>query len=316
MTIPDSAKKPKRSAADGETGLDRQAAWSVDNLRVIVDRRLRLLVPHAQIAPQSLHTAMCYSLLAPGKRLRPILTLLSSYHFGATDLVALDAACALEMVHAASLIIDDLPAMDNSELRRGQPTAHRQFGEEIAILSGVALLNQAFSVLASAQRLSDQVRLELVRVFTSAVGSTGLIGGQVIDLKERTANMSPNRLEKLNELKTAALFVAALEAGAVVAGAQGSSIEAARTFATKLGLAFQIADDMLDDPAFAGLTGKDTGKDRSKPTVVSVVGRAQARVILDQYVAEAREALAQMGAAESPLTAFFEASIAHMRSAQ
>jgi len=288
------------------------ALWSVEQLRTVVDRRLRLLVPHAQIAPQQLHQAMCYSLLAPGKRLRPILTLLTSFHYGVTDLRALDAACALEMVHAASLIMDDLPAMDNSELRRGQPTAHRQFGEEIAILAAVALLNQAYGVLGSMEGLTDPARADLVRIFARAIGSEGLVGGQVIDLKERTGAMDARRIEKLNELKTAALFIAAVETGAIIAGATGASFEAARTFATKLGLAFQIADDLLDDPAYAGQTGKDTGKDRDKPTVVSLLGVEQARRVLDQYLADARQALQQMSATPSPLTAFFEASFAQI----
>jgi len=288
------------------------ALWSVEQLRTVVDRRLRLLVPHAQIAPQQLHQAMCYSLLAPGKRLRPILTLLTSFHYGVTDLRALDAACALEMVHAASLIMDDLPAMDNSELRRGQPTAHRQFGEEIAILAAVALLNQAYGVLGSMEGLTDPARADLVRIFARAIGSEGLVGGQVIDLKERTGAMDACRIEKLNELKTAALFIAAVETGAIIAGATGASFEAARTFATKLGLAFQIADDLLDDPAYAGQTGKDTGKDRDKPTVVSLLGVEQARRVLDQYLADARQALQQMSATPSPLTAFFEASFAQI----
>ena len=304
--------KPQHQKA--ENGMDREQnnMWSVDHLRTVVDRRLRLLVPHAQIAPQQLHQAMCYSLLAPGKRLRPILTLLTSFHYGVDDLVALDAACALEMVHAASLIMDDLPAMDNSELRRGQPTAHRQFGEEIAILAGVALLNQAYGVIGNIDRLSDTARVDLVRTFTRAIGSEGLVGGQVIDLKERSGTMDPRRIEKLNELKTAALFVAAVETGAIIAGAKGASFEAARVFATKLGLAFQIADDLLDDPAYAGQTGKDTGKDRDKPTVVSVLGRDQARQVLEQYLTEARQSLTQMSATPSPLTVFFEASFAQI----
>lgn len=255
---------------------------------------------------------MSYCLLAPGKRLRPVLTLLTSFHFGATDLAALDIACAVEMVHTASLIMDDLPAMDNSELRRGQPTAHRQFGEEIAILAGVGLLNQAYGVIGTADDLSDAVRADLVRIFASAIGADGLVGGQVMDLKERTAGMDPGRIEKLNELKTSALFIAAVLTGAVVAGASGAPLAAARTFATKLGLAFQIADDLLDDAAYAGRTGKDTGKDLGKPTMVSELGTVAARALLDRYLVEARMALTAMNAAKSPLTAFFETSFAQL----
>jgi geranylgeranyl diphosphate synthase, type II len=291
---------------------ENTSQWSVDTLRTVVDRRLRLLVPHAQLPPHQLHQAMCYSLLAPGKRLRPVLTLLASFHFGVKDLAALDVACALEMVHAASLIMDDLPAMDNAEMRRGQPTAHRKFGEEIAILAAVALLNQSYGVIGSMDLPNDTARADLVRTFARVIGSDGLVGGQVIDLKERHQDMDPRRIEKLNELKTAALFVAAVEAGAIVAGATGASFAAARTFATHLGLAFQIADDMLDDPAFAGQTGKDTGKDADKPTVVSVLGAQGARRVLNQHLTAARAALLVMSPKPSPLSAFFEASFAQV----
>lgn len=288
------------------------ASWSIEQLRTVVDRRLRLLVPHAQLPPHQLHQAMCYSLLAPGKRLRPLLTLLTSFHFGATSLAALDAACALEMVHAASLIMDDLPAMDDAELRRGQPTAHRQFGEEIAILAAVALLNQAYGIIGSMDGVDDHARASLVRTFARAVGSEGLVGGQVMDLKDRAQGMDPGHIETLNELKTAALFVAAVESGAIVAGASGTAFAAARTFATHLGLAFQLADDMLDDPAFAGQTGKDTGKDAGKPTLSSVLGPLQARRVLDRHLAQARHALTVMNPAPSPLSEFFEASFASL----
>ncbi len=296
--------------SQGATDRGLVCQWSVDTLRTVVDRRLRLLVPHAQLPPQQLHQAMCYSLLAPGKRLRPVLTLLASFHFGVKDLAALDAACALEMVHAASLIMDDLPAMDNAELRRGQPTAHRQFGEEIAILAAVGLLNQAYGVIGSMADISDAARSELVRTFARVIGSEGLVGGQVMDLKERGQVMESRRLEKLNEMKTAALFVAAVEAGATIAGVTGARFSAARTFATHLGLAFQIADDMLDDPAFAGQTGKDTGKDMGKPTLVSQLGLEGARHKLTAHLNAARAALLVMNPEPSPLTEFFETSFA------
>ena len=176
----------------------------------------------------------------------------------------------------------------------------------------ILMMKQAYGVIGNIDRLSDTARVDLVRTFTRAIGSEGLVGGQVIDLKERSGTMDPRRIEKLNELKTAALFVAAVETGAIIAGAKGASFEAARVFATKLGLAFQIADDLLDDPAYAGQTGKDTGKDRDKPTVVSVLGRDQARQVLEQYLTEARQSLTQMSATPSPLTVFFEASFAQI----
>lgn len=282
--------------------------WSVDHLGSIIDRRLRLLVPGTQIPPHRLHQAMNYTLLAPGKRLRPLLAMLTSFHFGRRDLVALDAACAIEMVHAASLVIDDLPAMDNSELRRGQPTVHRQFGHDIAILSGIALLNHAFAVVASAQSIEDAVKTDIIRVLAAAVGSNGLVGGQVMDLREPSEDRA--KLEKLNQLKTAALFAASAEVGALAAGVCDDHLIGARRFGTELGLALQILDDLIDDPVFAGRTGKDTGKDERKPTLPSVLGKDMARVILEQHMQSARDCISGIGIANSPLVGFVDAKFA------
>jgi geranylgeranyl diphosphate synthase type II len=288
--------------------------WSADYLRMAIDRRLKTLVSSTQGTPRQLHQAMGYSLLAPGKRLRPLLTLLTSFHFGIKDLAALDAACAIEMIHAASLIMDDLPSMDNAALRRGQPTAHLKFGEDIAILSGIALLNQAFGVIASAEHIGDSTRVDLVRVLSNAVGGDGLVGGQVLDLRERTGEMARGRLEKLNKLKTAALFVASVEAGALVARVPHDSLDMVRQFALELGLAFQIADDLLDDPTFAGKTGKDTGKDTGKSTLQSVLGKGEACRILGQHLCTAHDILGRMGKANSPLNAYVESSFAQFHS--
>jgi geranylgeranyl diphosphate synthase, type II len=287
--------------------------WSIDHLKLIVDRRLRILAPGAQIPPQWLHQAIAYSLLAPGKRIRPSLTLLTAFHFGSRDLSALDCACAIEMIHAASLIMDDLPAMDDALLRRGQPTAHRQFGEDMAILSGIALLNRAYGVIASADGLQDATRVELMRILSDAVGSNGLVGGQVKDLRERRGEMDRRRLEKLNQLKTGALFVASVEAGAVIAGAPAEMRERVRRFATDLGLSFQIADDLIDDASFAGKTGKDTGKDHGKATLISVLGKEQVCTILHQHLAAAGASLQEIGNPSSQLVTFAEASFAQLR---
>lgn len=238
---------------------------------------------------------MAYNLLAPGKRLRPLLTLLTSFHFGRRDLAALDVACAIEMVHAASLVMDDLPAMDNAAYRRGQPTLHLKFGEDIAILSSVALLNQAFEILAGCSDLSADLRLELIRLVTSAIGPNGLIGGQTMDLNLRTSPSRDDDLVKVNNLKTAALFVAAAEAGARVAGVKGSNLNLVRQFALELGAAFQIADDLMDDPSFAGRTGKDTGKDANKPTMLSRNGLEDTRSKLRDHLHAARKCLDQTG---------------------
>lgn len=285
---------------------DQVGVWSVSHLEAIVDRRLRILLPDQTTSPHLLHRAMSYTLLAPGKRLRPLLTLLTSFHFGRRDLVAVDCACAIEMIHAASLIMDDLPAMDNAELRRGQATAHRAFGEDIALLTSISLLNMAYGVVASSASLSAEVRLDLVRVLFDAVGSNGLVGGQALDLKTRSAITPAAQLERINALKTGQLIAAAVEAGALVAGASPRLLAPARKVGSELGLAFQIADDVLDGPAHSGQTGKDTGKDENKPTLASVLGHAGARQRYHEHVGSCREALGEIGATGSPLGDFVE----------
>lgn len=288
--------------------------WTIPHLRALVDSRLADLIPRKDVAPQMLHAAMAYNLLAPGKRLRPLLTMLISLHFGRRDLVALDVACAIEMVHTASLVMDDLPAMDDAMFRRGQPTAHREFGEDIAILAGVALLNQAFVLLATSAELSAEIRIDLVRLIASAVGSDGLIGGQVMDLRLRSGTTDDGELRKLNEMKTAALFTAAAEAGARLAGIKGDMLDTVRQFALELGTAFQIADDLLDDPVYAGQTGKDTGKDVNKPTILSKVGKADARRMLDLHLVAARQCLDRMGSDDQRLASLLDQGFFQFRS--
>ena len=310
------AGQQPRSMAESET---RPAAdpgrdlWSIGHLQTLIDRRLRILIPSREIVPETLHRAMGYSLLGPGKRVRPVLTMLTSFHCGRRDLAALDAACAIEMVHAASLVMDDLPAMDNARLRRGQPTVHLAYGEDIAILSGIALLNLAYGVLATTADIDAETRVALVRLAVSAVGSDGLVGGQVMDLKLRDGSISDHQLAKLNELKTAALLVAAAEAGAIIAAASDAVVAHVRQFALDLGAAFQIADDLLDDPTHASQTGKDTGKDAGKPTLASRLGRDEAKELLQRHLASARNHLAESGTIDSPLTSLIDHSFSPLR---
>jgi len=287
--------------------------WSDGHLEALVDRRLRLVVPPQSTPPQLLHLAMSYSALAPGKRLRPLLTLHTALHLGRRDLAALDCACAVELVHAASLIIDDLPCMDDAALRRGQPTAHRKFGEDIAILSGVALLNLAYAVIAASDSVPAAARIEAVGVLAHAVGSEGLIGGQVLDLRARGPGIGAGELERLNRAKTGALIVAAADLGALVAGAGDESRALVRRFAEELGQAFQIADDVLDGAAYAGKTGKDTGKDAAKPTLAGVLGSDGARHRFEEHVARCREALGELGATDRPLGRLVERCLGHVR---
>jgi geranylgeranyl diphosphate synthase type II len=256
---------------------------------------------------------MAQSLLSPGKRLRPLLTLSISFQLGRTDLAALDAGCAFEMVHAGSLVMDDLPAMDNAELRRGMPTVHRAFGEDIAILTSIGLLNQAYMVIAACKTLEAPVRVDLTGVLAEAVGSNGLVGGQVMDLRLRSDSVTPGQLEDLNDRKTGALFVACARAGALIANADAAAMEAALSFARSLGAAFQIADDLLDDPTLAGQTGKDTSKDVAKPTLAKRLGRAESQRLLATHIETARTAVGRMGPADGPLSQYLDHCIAQFK---
>lgn len=289
--------------------LEDAFARRLAELRAEIDGRLVALAP-AGGAPAVLRDAVAYALLAPGKRLRPTLALLAAEHFGlgepgAAHAAALDAGCAIEMVHTASLILDDLPCMDDAALRRGRPTCHRRFGEDMAVLASIALLNQAYAVLAAAPGLTAAVRLALVARLTEAVGLDGLVCGQARDLRERAGVAEAEPLHDLNRQKTGVLFVAAVEAGAAAAGAAGARLEAARAFACALGEAFQILDDILDATATVTLAGKDVRQDGAKPTVVSLVGPDAARAQMRLRLEDALDHLADCG--PGPLSRFAEA---------
>ena len=245
----------------------------VEDLRSAVNERLDSLVPASHRGPQRVNEAVRYALLAPGKRIRPLLTLLAAVDFGAAVADALDVACATEMVHTASLVLDDLPSMDDARLRRGQPTVHVQFDESTAILAAVALLNQAFATVTRAARLPAETRLALVERLAAAVGFDGLVTGQENDLHDRGATATVARLEALNHQKTSVLFEAALEIGARVAGAADRSIDELRQVAAHLGLAYQIADDLFDISVSVGPQSKDLHKDDGQADRGVVAGR-------------------------------------------
>ena len=228
-------------------------------------------------------------MLAPGKRIRPLLTLLAAAEFGADVDLALDVACATEMVHTASLVLDDLPSMDDARLRRGQAATHIRFGESTAILASVALLNQAYATIAGCCHLPARTRVDLVKRLSASVGFDGLVSGQDIDLNNRASLATMSGLERLNLQKTSVLFEAALELGARVAGADGRRIAPLRRAAQHLGLAYQIADDLLDcaaeEPAL--MPSKDLHQDTGRPTVVSLLGIERARKRVGHHLSEA-----------------------------
>ncbi|HTT79894.1 MAG TPA: farnesyl diphosphate synthase [Stellaceae bacterium] len=238
------------------------------------------------------YEAMRYSALAPGKRLRPLLVLAGARLFGVARRSALQVAAAVEMVHAYSLIHDDLPAMDDSDLRRGRPTCHIEFDEATAILAGDGLLTMAFAVLAQPETHGDAaVRCDLVRALAAAAGPAGMVGGQMIDLIAERQVLDIGAITRLQRMKTGALIAFACESGAILAKAAAESRTALRFFAHDLGLAFQIADDLLDVEGSAAETGKPVGSDAAagKATFVSILGveraRAQAELLIDQAIA-------------------------------
>jgi geranylgeranyl diphosphate synthase type II len=261
-----------------------------------IENRLAELIPSESSHPEILHRSIRYSLLSGGKRIRPLLTMQVARDCGASEEAALDPACAIEMVHTASLILDDLPCMDDAALRRGKAVNHRIYGEDTAILAATALLNRAFGVVAECEHIDASIRLALVRLLSDAVGSNGIIAGQFLDLHSdwrRQADVSG--LTTMYAQKTGALFVAAVEAGARIAGVDEAWVRAVREYAINLGLAFQILDDLLDARGNTEEVGKDTGQDGQKMTVVSRLGVDEAQLEVRRYMDSAALALEPLG---------------------
>jgi len=268
---------------------------SIEAVRLQVDRRLAELIPSPGAEPGRLGEAAHYALLAPGKRFRPLLTLLSAEAFGAPVGKALDVACAMEMVHAASLVLDDLPSMDDARLRRGRPTTHRVYGEADAILASVGLLTRAFGVIAASEGLPAEHRSVLVASLADAVGFSGLVAGQALDLAERNTPRTVAELDALNHRKTGVLMMAAAEAGALIGGADPAARRELGEFARRIGLAFQIRDDLIDVEGGGDHIGKDVGKDAGMTTVVSALGPRAALKAIETHLDAADASLTRAG---------------------
>ncbi len=238
----------------------------------LVERALGRHLPPARVR---LRQAMRYSLLAGGKRIRPILTLAAAEAVGASAARALPFACALEMIHTYSLVHDDLPAMDDDDLRRGKPTSHKVYGEGLAILVGDALLTEAFRVLAAANG-SPAVRARVIAEVAEAVGEAGMVGGQALDLAAEGAPTSLQKLQAIHRLKTGALLRVAVRVGALVGGAGPAALRRLSAYGEHLGLAFQIADDILDAAGGPEADGR-TDRELGKATYPGVLGLAGAR---------------------------------------
>ncbi|HBB90084.1 MAG TPA: polyprenyl synthetase [Blastocatellia bacterium] len=230
--------------------------------RTLVDSQLDLLLPAESVSPINIHAAIRWSVFAGGKRFRPALLLAVGETFGAPRESLIATACALEMIHTYSLVHDDLPAMDNDDLRRGRPTCHVRFGEATAILAGDALLTLAFKTVAEDDKLPATKRVPLISEIARAAGTPGgMVAGQAYDLEAEARDVAAEELEKIHRLKTGALITAAARCGAIIADASPVALAAVTDYASQLGLLFQITDDLLDVTATAEAIGKTPGKD-------------------------------------------------------
>jgi len=267
-----------------------------------VERYLEAELAGSPGAPLSLTAAMEHAALAGGKRVRPILCMMVNQAAGGRNAeFALAAGTAVELIHCASLILDDLPCMDDAHLRRGRTAAHREHGEATAILASIALMNLAYEQLGKAPVDDERFRAHAIKVLTRAVGTTGLVAGQELDLREKAAAESREELDRINWMKTGVLFVAAAELGAVAAGVSDSRIRDVSAFASHLGMAFQTRDDILDQTASSEETGKDSHKDDDSTTLIRLAGFSAASGDCRSHLEQASAALKRSGLHEAEI---------------
>ncbi len=274
--------------------------------RGLVNRALEGYLPQGRGPAFRVVEAMRYSLFAGGKRLRPILCLAGAEAVGGDPSEALPVACALEMIHTYSLIHDDLPAMDDDDLRRGHPTSHRQFDEATAILAGDGLLTEAFRIMAEAAVEPEGragLLLEVIQLIAQAAGYQGMVGGQMLDLEAEGKQVILKELETIHRLKTGALLTASVRAGALVGGGSRAEVTALTAYGEKFGLVFQITDDLLDVEGEASEMGKSPGMDEKmgKATYPALLGVEQAREWARRLMEEAIAVLQPLGERAEPL---------------
>jgi geranylgeranyl diphosphate synthase type II len=270
-----------------------------------VNEALEKLLPPADRHPARLHAAMRYSLFAGGKRVRPILALASAEAAGGSEEDAMPAACALECIHTYSLIHDDLPAMDDDDLRRGMKTCHRAFDEPTAILAGDALLTLAFEALSDpAHAGAEPARIvRVVRELAHGAGSAGMVGGQMIDVESEGKPLTLPELQYMHLHKTGALIAASVRSGAILGGADDETLASLTSYAKAIGLAFQIADDVLDVEGETAEIGKQAGADekRGKVTYPSLMGVSESKARARELVDTALGAISGLGPSSEPL---------------
>lgn len=259
----------------------------------MVDESLRELIPRDTNVPESLQQAMTYSLFGGGKRFRPVLTLLAAESVGGSADEVLQLACAIELIHTYSLIHDDLPSVDNDDLRRNRPTCHIRFGEAVAIMAGDALFAEAFWLISHRQKGAATDINWVVRELSEATGMRGMVGGQVRDIESSCRRSDKELLRYIHEHKTGSLISAAARCGAKLGGATETQMAAVGRYAAELGLAFQVVDDILDVIGQPGLTGKNIGADESleKLTFPAVYGLERSRALAAEAVSRAKAGL-------------------------
>lgn len=278
----------------------------LDEKRRMVDEELRRYAPQPEGPAAEVGRAMSHSLFAGGKRLRPILCVAGARAVGGDEHRVLPVACALEMIHTYSLIHDDLPAMDNDDLRRGKPTCHKVYGEAVAILAGDGLLTEAFRLMTRADLsggLEPRALLDVIALIARAAGYEGMVGGQVVDIQSEGKAVDPSLVEFIHTHKTGALIAASVSSGAILGGGDKEQVKAITSYGQGIGLAFQIADDILDIEGDAKAMGKRAGGDvrKKKITYPSVLGLNESKAIQNEMVEKALEALKTFDQKADPL---------------
>ncbi len=264
----------------------------------LVDEYLGKLLPEENEEPPTIHKAMRYSVFAGGKRVRPILVLASGESLNGERSVLLHLGAAVEMMHTYSLIHDDLPALDNDDLRRGNPTCHKVFGEAMAILAGDALMTRCYQVLATLPGVSESTKIRIIGEIANATGTVrGMIGGQVVDLESEGKTVGPELLEYIHHSKTGALLTASVRCGALAADATATELEALTGYGSKIGLVFQIVDDILDVTSSSEELGKTAGKDAKveKATYPALYGLDASRTKALELVESALQDIEELG---------------------
>lgn len=272
--------------------------------KVLIDRTLERYFDEYSRLPRTLSKAMHYALFSGGKRIRPILTLAAGELFGAKQKSLLPFACAIELIHNYSIVHDDLPALDNDDYRRGEPTSHKVFGEGIALLAGDALLTEAFHMMSAppvVRSLEPKLVLELIQEISHAAGISGLVGGQVFDLEAEGREADRPTVESIHAFKTGALIVVAARTGARIGEATAAELRRISRYAKALGLAFQIADDILDAENLDSSAGQGGNREKSKATYPSVAGLAAAKDRLSELGQISSKELEPFGAGAEPL---------------